>query len=181
MEIKYETQNYILTDAEKSFINDKLQSLRHFLDKDTVVYVKIIEEKTKLYKIEISLTYNNIHIRALKSGSKFYDLVELTIHTLKSNIERVHDKSHDYFEGKKSWTDFENENIDDKSFEDYRPIIKVKEYSDNTPMHPQEAIERMTLLGHKSFLFKNIETGKYAMVYIRDDGISFGLITPKDL
>jgi hypothetical protein len=45
-------------------------------------------------------------------------------------------------------------------------------------MHPQEAIERMILLGHKSFLFKNIETGKYSMVYIRGDGESFGLITP---
>ncbi len=45
-------------------------------------------------------------------------------------------------------------------------------------MHPQEAIERMTLLGHKSFIFKNIENDKYAMVYIRDDGFTFGLVEP---
>ena len=179
MKIHYEIQNYNLTDAEKSFIEDKLQKLEHLLTDTTDIYIRIIEEKIKLYKIEISLVYKDINLMATKRDTKFYDCAESVIHTLKYKIERVHDKSYDYFSGKKSWMDFEKSNIKNSdSLYEYRPIIKIKEYSDNTPMHPQEAIERMILLGHKSFLFKNIETGKYSMVYIRGDGESFGLITP---
>ena len=181
MKIQYEIERYNLSQAEKLFIEDKLQKLSHLIDEDTLVSVKIVEEKLKLYKIEIALIYKNVHIRATKSDPKFYNCVEEVIHTLKSKIERVHDKSHYYFDGKKSWVDFEDEDYGITNSIEYRPIIKIKEYSDNTPIHSQEAIERMTLLGHKSFIFKNIETGKYAMVYIRDDGISFGLITPKEL
>ena len=61
---------------------------------------------------------------------------------------------------------------------DYDPYIKKKYYEDDSPMHPAEAVERMELLGHNSFIFKNIETGAYAMLYRRDKG-GYGLVEPK--
>jgi putative sigma-54 modulation protein len=176
MDIKYTILNYEITESEKDFIEKKISTLSHLLDKENPLYVKIKEEKRKLYKIEISALYNDVIIRASKSGSKFYDCVEDVVSTLKERVVRYKEKSHKYFSGDEDWEDYGNEV---KSSEiDYRPIIKVKKYSDNTPIHPQEAIERMILLGHKSFLFRNIETGKYTMVYERDDGVTYGLIEP---
>lgn len=179
MDIKYTVLDYKLTDAEKDFIEDKLLKLTSIIDIDSIISVKIKEEKFKLYKIEISLPISDVVIRVSKSDSKFYDCVENTINSLKERIVRYKEKSRKYFSGDKDWEEFSSKDDDMESLDtEYRPIVKVKKYSDNTPIHPQEAIERMILLDHKSFLFKNIEDGKYSMVYRRDDGVSFGLVEP---
>ncbi len=175
MDIKYTLINYILTDGDKSFIEDHISKLNSIIPNSTID-IKITEEKRKLYKIDIQVKLDHVTIRVSKKDSKFYDILEKSIDSLKENIIRYKDKTRKYFEGESPWQDFEN--TDEKPFVEYRPVIKVKKYEDDTPMHPQEAIERMTLLGHKSFIFKNIENDKYAMVYIRDDGFTFGLVEP---
>jgi putative sigma-54 modulation protein len=181
MDIKYTVLDYTLTDAEKEFIDDKLTKLSNLTDIDSVILIKIKEEKYKLYKVELSLSLQDVIIRVSKEDSKFYNCVEEAINTLKDRIVRYKEKSRKYFSGDKDWSDFavKSAALNDAGIDtDYRPIVKVKKYSDNTPMHPQEAIERMVLLDHKSFLFRNIETGKYSMVYRRDDGVTFGLVEP---
>ena len=42
-------------------------------------------------------------------------------------------------------------------------------------MDEEEAILQMELVGHEFYLFKNIETGKSALVYKRKDG-NYGMI-----
>ncbi len=175
MDIRYTLINYILTDGDKSFIENHLSRLDNIIPNSTID-LKITEEKRKLYKIDIQVKLEHVTIRVSKKDPKFYDILEKSINSLKENIIRYKDKTRKYFEGDLPWQDFEN--IKETHFVEYRPVIKVKKYEDDTPMHPQEAIERMTLLGHKSFIFKNIENDKYAMVYIRDDGFTFGLVEP---
>lgn len=48
-------------------------------------------------------------------------------------------------------------------------IVKKKQFV-MEPMSPEEAVLQMELLGHDFFLFTNDETGKSAVVYLRDDG-----------
>ena len=43
------------------------------------------------------------------------------------------------------------------------------------PMTPEEAAQRMDLLGHGFFFFTNLDTRRSAVVYRRDDG-DVGLI-----
>lgn len=177
----FKTDKFNLTDGDKVFIEEKVGKISHLLSGEDI-YVKIVEDRHKSYKLEISLSLGKVHIRASKSGSKFYDLVEDAVQALKSRITSFKEKSRYYFNGDKNWDDLSvGYDIEDDHKEDYtfgfRPIVKIKTYEDDTPIHPQEAIERMSLLDHKAFLFKNIETGRYAMVYIRDDG-NYGLVQP---
>ena len=46
------------------------------------------------------------------------------------------------------------------------------------PMHPEEAVEQMELLGHSFFVFYNAEEGQINVVYSRDDG-DYGLLQPE--
>ena len=46
------------------------------------------------------------------------------------------------------------------------------------PMTIEEAIIEMELLGHDFFLFQNIETEGYNVIYRRKDG-DYGLIEPE--
>ncbi len=53
-------------------------------------------------------------------------------------------------------------------------IVKSKRFA-TMPMTAEDAAERMQLLGHGFFFFTNIDTGRAAVVYARDDG-DIGLI-----
>ena len=53
-------------------------------------------------------------------------------------------------------------------------IVKSKRFA-TMAMTPEEAAQRMDLLGHGFFFFTNIDTSRAAVVYRRDDG-DVGLI-----
>jgi putative sigma-54 modulation protein len=53
-------------------------------------------------------------------------------------------------------------------------IVKTKQFAVK-PMHPEEAVLQMELLGHDFFLFTSTESGRAAVLYRRNDG-NLGLI-----
>lgn len=55
-----------------------------------------------------------------------------------------------------------------------RKIVKRKVF-ELKPMHEEEAVLQMEMLGHKSFMFYNASTNKYCLLYRRNDG-DLGLI-----
>jgi putative sigma-54 modulation protein len=57
-------------------------------------------------------------------------------------------------------------------------IVKSKRFA-MFPMSPEEAAERMELIGHGFFFFTNADTSRAAVVYRRDDG-QVGLIDEAD-
>jgi len=57
-------------------------------------------------------------------------------------------------------------------------IVKSKRFA-TMSMTPEEAVQRMELLGHGFFFFTNIDTARAAVVYRRDDG-DVGLIDEDD-
>jgi len=56
-------------------------------------------------------------------------------------------------------------------------IVRVKEFH-TRPMSVEEAIEQMELLGHDFFLFFNVATNNYSVVYRRRDQ-GYGLLLPE--
>ncbi|MGD8517863.1 MAG: sigma 54 modulation/S30EA ribosomal C-terminal domain-containing protein, partial [Anaerolineae bacterium] len=46
------------------------------------------------------------------------------------------------------------------------------------PMHAEEAVEQMELLGHDFFIFYNAEEGQLNVIYRRKDG-NYGLLQPE--
>lgn len=61
--------------------------------------------------------------------------------------------------------------------EDEGTIVRTKRFSVK-PMHPEEAVEQMDLLGHNFFVFWNAEDERVSVVYRRNDG-NYGLIEPE--
>lgn len=57
-------------------------------------------------------------------------------------------------------------------------IVKSKRFA-MFPMSPEEAVDRMELIGHGFFFFTNADTSRAAVVYRRDDG-QVGLIDEAD-
>lgn len=57
------------------------------------------------------------------------------------------------------------------------PIVRTKRFA-MRPMTPEEAGLQMEMLGHDFFFFLDAESGKYCVLYHRDDG-DLGLIEPE--
>lgn len=62
-------------------------------------------------------------------------------------------------------------------------IIERKKYYDNSPIHVEEAIQMMEMVGRTCFLFKNITNGKYTVVYkvaSQNGDYGYGLLEHRD-
>ena len=66
---------------------------------------------------------------------------------------------------------------DEDEDEGPRPIVRTKRFA-MRPMTPEEAGLQMEMLGHDFFFFLDAESGKYCVLYHRDDG-DLGLIEPE--
>ena len=56
-------------------------------------------------------------------------------------------------------------------------IVRVKHF-ETEPMTHEDALIQMDLLGHDLFLFLDVATNEYAVIYKRKDG-EFGLLSPR--
>ncbi len=61
-------------------------------------------------------------------------------------------------------------------FETVPSVVRRKQFVVK-PMHVEEAIEQMELLGHSFYLFENADDRAVSVIYRRDDG-AYGLISP---
>jgi len=140
--------------------------------------------------VEITIFIPKVILRVEESGSDFYEIFDRIDPIIRKRLVKYHEFKKQ-FEGKESWKlaskkKFEDtiKGIEEDVYADQTtipPVItRYKRYSQNSPMNPSEAIERMELLGHEAFLFKNIETKRYSMVYKRRDG-GYGLVEPKEI
>ena len=59
-----------------------------------------------------------------------------------------------------------------------REIVRQKSYTVR-PMHVEDAIMQMEMLGHTFFVFVDIETERTHVLYLRDDG-NLGLLVPEN-
>jgi putative sigma-54 modulation protein len=67
--------------------------------------------------------------------------------------------------------------LEEEEVETAREIVRVKRF-EVWPMHKEEAIEQMELLGHDFFIFYNTEDAALNVVYKRNDG-NYGLLQPE--
>lgn len=173
----------------KEYISEKLQKHSYILDKATQINVIVSdvaksEGSKKTIKVEINTSMPHAFIKVEDRGSEIKAIVDKLEVILKRRLTR-YEGQFKRWEKEIPWKVKGLEEITDRelgnpleNYTNYEPIIKRKEYDDDSPKHPAEAIERMEMLGHNSFLFRNINSGKYAMLYKRENG-GYGLVEPK--
>jgi len=187
--IIFQASNIELTAETKDYISKRLKKFANLIDTATNVTVNIthINPSNKggeSYKVEITIKMPKAFIKVEDRGPVINSVVDILDIPLKRRLERYRNKYKRWEKGE-SWKSLELNSLvssePDSSqvdYQDYLPAIKRKYYEEDRPLHPAEAIEQMELLGHNCFLFKNIESNKYAMIYKRRNG-GYGLIEPQ--
>lgn len=179
-------------EATKADITQKLAKVDKLIKDNKGIDVKIEKEsniKTSItiYKVEVDVLLTNAFIKVAQSGENINKIIDEIIEPLIKKVKRYKSQKERWLK-QKEWKDeqideqnimssFDDKVKDEAMNSDYTPKIIRKFYENDSPIHPAEAIERMELLGHDSFLFKNIENQRYAMIYRRESG-GYGLIQP---
>ncbi len=188
------TRNLKLSKKLYDKIKGKILKHKKFLSQATQIKVTITKLKTQankdIHELKISVKLPKAYIKVTEIGTVLENMLDTAENNLARRLKRYNELKRRW-EGVENWKDIINENDYDKyklsdehdiiNYQDFEPVITKREtYEDDTPRHPAEAIELMELLGRSAFLFKNIETGKYSMVYKLPNG-TYGLIEPPSL
>lgn len=146
--------------------------------------------------LEVTIEGHGHHVRAkvqaadgYQAVDKAYEKLEQQLHKLKTKLTRRHHGAPKAHKGEgalgavvappEADESQESTQVDaDLSSHDGPRIVKSKRFA-MFPMSPEEAIDRMELLGHGFFFFTNSDTSRSAVVYRRDDG-QVGLIDEAD-
>jgi putative sigma-54 modulation protein len=184
MEIKIKSKNLTLGDKQKESIEAKVAKLHKLADRlseeSTEFRVEIRHEKSRkaedAFVCELTIFAPGSVIRAETNGETIENAVDECMDKIKTQIARYKAKIHR--SAKKSLPPSDAEETEKESEFEIPNILRRKRFTDSRPMTEDDAIEKMELIGHSFFLFNNADTGRFSIVYKRNDGY-YGIIEPK--
>ena len=156
-----------VTDAMKSYIEEKIGKLDKYLeDAANIRATVVVKVKGHNQIIEVTIPLKSFILRSEESQEDFYAAVDKLERQIRKNKTRIMSKNTKTY-------GFSLSEIED-SEEKEEKIIKRKKV-EVKPMDEEEAIIQMELLNHQFYMYKDSETGTYAVVYKRKDG-GYGII-----
>lgn len=186
MLINIKGRNIEVTDALSSYVDKKLQKLeKHFHDlKEAVVTLSV---QRGMHVVEVQLEGDGIILRAEeRRGTDMYGSIDQVVEKLESRSQKykgkLYGKSID--EGPRAkevikeglMTEAYGEEEAEGEVEGEGVVVRTKRFA-MKPMTPEEAAQRMELLHHTFYVFRNSKSEEVNVVYKRDDG-NYGLIEP---
>jgi putative sigma-54 modulation protein len=199
MELTVKSRNGKLSERQQAHIEEKLRKLDRYLDGITDIHVDVRQEMNRdageVYRVQATLTgLNGVLLRAEERSADLYAAIDEVQSVLQRQIRRYKDK---YWHRARRDRQIAAEaaahaavvpapgnepvTADDVLAEaeeaPQRDILRSKAFK-LQPLHVDDAIERMELLGHSFFVFQDIGDGRISIVYRRRDG-NYGVILPQ--
>lgn len=178
MEIVITSRNLEVTDRLKEHIEKKVSKLDRFLPTIDEARVELTVQNTKSagdrHVVQLTLRTNSTILRAEERTSDMYGSIDAVLDKMARQIERY--KGKHWRSQNRPQTEVESTPSTSEP-EPEPQITRIKRFQ-TRPMAAEEAIEQMELLGHDFFLFFNVNTNSYSVVYRRRDG-GYGLLLPE--
>ena len=174
MQLSVKGRNLEVTDALRSYAEEKLSRLTKYLENIVTANVVLSVEKHRQIA-EVTLRVRDLTIRAEESTDDLYSSIDLVLEKLERQIlrykERImtHETRTARGEGRPS--------AGTAAPEGESRLVKTKRFAVK-PAELDEAIMQMDLLGHNFYVFRNARTDEVNVVYRRRDG-HYGLIEPE--
>lgn len=189
MEIKVHTRNLHLTPRLESYIDKKVERLDRYLSNITEASLELRKEGRNQQPIA-QLTIRNqrglIFRVEDKKQQDIFAAIDVVVDKMSRQIKR-HKTKKRRRKGGERWIDVDAEDLaipapietqedelEELDDEEDMQILRRKDIL-LTPMHEEEAIEQIELLGHDFFVFLNGDSGLVNVLYKRQDG-NYGLL-----
>lgn len=167
-------RNLVITDAIKDQVEKKLSKFDKYFKSDVEAHATFSTQRNN-HIVEVTIPLRNGSIfRAEGITEDMYASIDEAIDKIAKQMKKHKTKIEKKFHAHDS---IKFEAIPDMTEPIVEAsIVKTKRFAVK-PMHPEEAVLQMELLGHDFFVFLNGETEEVNVVYKRKDG-DFGLIEP---
>ena len=179
IKVEIRGENIEVTDAIRSFIEEKVSKLERYFKNDPEVFAhaNIKTYQNKQGKFEITIPMKGLTLRAEEVHDDLYVAVDKSVDKLERQIRKYKTKINRKFrETAQAEVDMFSvqEPVQEDQKDDEIKVFKSKEFT-LKPMDAEEAILQMNMLGHDFFVFNDRETDGTSIVYRRKDG-KYGLI-----
>ena len=175
MKLNIRGDKLAVTDAIKEYIDEKIDKLNKYFDKDDIEAKILIKVTNNKQIIEVTIPTNKYTLRAEERNDDLYAAIDLVVDKLERQIRKNKTKLNDRYK-KENIVDFNFDYIEDYEEEENDDNLIVKRKNiDIKPMDEEEALLQMELLNHDFFMFKNIDEDCISLIYRRKDG-KFGII-----
>lgn len=187
MELIIKSRNGKVSDQQRRYIEEKLGRLERYLDKISKVVVEVAEEQRRsegtVYRLQATLVGDHgILLRAEQYDAELRAATDGVHDTLQRQIQRFKEKHWRRGKLRRQGNQIVAVGMNGngggagEADEQVLRIVRTKEFQVK-PMHSDEAVEQMELLGHDFFVFRDADTNTINVLYRRRDG-NYGLIVP---
>ncbi len=171
MELVIRGDKIKITDAMKSYIEEKIGKLDKYLeDAANIRATVVVKVKNHNQIVEVTIPLKSFILRSEESQEDFYAAVDKALDKLERQIRK--NKTRLMSKNTKTY-DFSFSEIED--YDDNEEKIIKRKKIEVKPMDEEEAIIQMELLNHQFYMYKDSNTDSYSVVYKRKDG-GYGII-----
>jgi putative sigma-54 modulation protein len=181
MELIIKGRNMEVTDRLRDYVDQKIGRLDRYLPTITEAWVELSMEGTRAAQdrqvCQVTVRSNGVILRAEERSDDMFYSIDTVLDKMYRQIARYKGRRENRWRGTGMKAeplplDFEDELEDEAS-----AIVRTKRFP-MRPMHAEEAVEQMELLGHDFFVFYNGDDGEVNVLYRRKDG-DYGLLQPE--
>jgi putative sigma-54 modulation protein len=180
MDLNIKGKNIEVTDRLHDYVDKKIGRLDRYLPTISEVWVELSVEGTKAAQdrqvCQVTVRSNGTILRAEERSDDMFSSIDSVLDKMYRQIARYKGKRQNRWRAAGVTIEPLPEGFEEEDDED-ATIVRSKRFS-MSPMHSEEAIEQMELLGHDFFVFYNAEEGEINVLYRRGDG-NYGLLQPE--
>ncbi len=173
-----------LTDAPalKDFALERAATLDHLVDRvvDAQMELRRRHQRSggEATKVQLTIQVGRQLLRAEEEDHDPRRAIDQVVDKMARQIRRYHDKRTDR-KGRRTELVVPDTVADDTDDEETSlpALVRSKRFA-MKPMHVEDAIDQLELLGHDFYLFQNAEEDQMNVVYRRRDG-SYGILGPE--
>ena len=163
--------NFVVTDAIKAHIEEKIGSLVRFLPTEELEARVNIKIYGVSQKVEVTIPGKEFILRAEESHADLYAAVDLVVEKLERQIRKAKTKASKKIREREGvaayFANLDNGN-DEASTDGAAPFKSKKMHL--KPMDIEEAMMQFELLGHDFYVYYDVEVDSVCVLYLRHDG-----------
>ncbi len=184
MEVSIRGRNIAVTDRLDEYVTRKASKLDRYLPTIEEAHMELSTEKTRSAQdrkvAQLTVRNRGTILRAEERDQDIFAAIDAVIDKMQRQISRY--KERVYQRGERAAGEKPNVVAVEAASEPEEPealgsIVRTKRFA-VSPMHPEEALEQLELLGHDFYVFFNAETESINVLYRRKDG-DYGLLQPE--
>lgn len=173
MKVTVLAKNIELTQALKETVERKISKLDKYFNPNVEAKATLSVQKNR-QRIEVMIPFNGVMLRGEEVTEDMYKSIDLVEEKLERQIRKQKTKLSRKYNNNNSVRYINFDSFDSIDQEEESRIVKTKKFGVK-PMHSEEALLQMELLGHNFFVYRDADSNHVNVVYKRKDG-QYGLI-----